>query len=221
MARPDMASALFKMISAIPGQYQQGVENERQRPDGAHRATAGADRGVLRTMYRWCRSSWRPRGPEAILEVLPTAWKTEFAGKTGQPQAWDQPDGGQPATIPGTPAERINCATGGARARAVDARRGAERVLTKGDGPGGPTVNSVATEFFGGDTDVGTLIRKFAAALKITRDQINDTALSPGQVDYLKASTMGRTKDALAVAGGQIRPDAPGQRGTASRSRFR
>ena len=48
-------------------------------------------------------------------KVLPTAWKTEFAGKTGRPQAWDHPDGGQPASVPGTPVERLTQGTGGAK----------------------------------------------------------------------------------------------------------
>ena len=204
---PDMASALFKMISAIPGQYQQGVENEFKRGQMARTERLQAPIEGPTDYASLVQKLLAAKGTEAIPEVLPTAWKTEFAGKTGQPQAWDQPDGGQPATIPGTPAERITQATGGARPG-----QSTPGVLPngfdKGDGPGGPTVNSVATEFFGGDTDVGTLIPRFAAALKIPRDQINDTALSPGQVDYLKA-IMGRTKDALA-AGGQIRPDAPG-----------
>ena len=204
---PDMASALFKMISAIPGQYQQGVENEFKRGQMARTERLQAPIEGPTDYASLVQKLLAAKGTEAIPEVLPTAWKTEFAGKTGQPQAWDQPDGGQPATIPGTPAERITQATGGARPG-----QSTPGVLPngfdRGDGPGGPTVNSVATEFFGGDTDVGTLIPRFAAALKIPRDQINDTALSPGQVDYLKA-IMGRTKQALAD-GGQIRPDAPG-----------
>ena len=112
---PDMASALFKMISAIPGQYQQGVENEFKRGQMARTERLQAPIEGPTDYASLVQKLLAAKGTEAIPEVLPTAWKTEFAGKTGQPQAWDQPDGGQPASIPGTPVERLTQGTGGAK----------------------------------------------------------------------------------------------------------
>jgi hypothetical protein len=92
---PNMAAQLFSMISSIPNAYQEGVKQKFERGQMARTERLQQPIGLDGTDYSTLvRKLLEAKGTEAIPEVLPTAWKSEFAAGAGRPQPWDMPGGG-------------------------------------------------------------------------------------------------------------------------------
>jgi hypothetical protein len=98
---PNMAAQLFGMISSLPDAYQQGAKNQFERGQMARTERLQQPIGLDGTDYSTLvRKLLEAKGTEAIPEVLPTAWKSEFAAGAGRPNVWDTPQGGGPNMSP-------------------------------------------------------------------------------------------------------------------------
>ena len=99
---PNLAAALFGMISNLPNAYQQGAEAQFKRGQMARTERLQEPIGLDGTpnYSALVRKLLEAKGTEAIPEVLPTAWKSEFAASAGRPNVWDTPTGGGPNMSP-------------------------------------------------------------------------------------------------------------------------
>lgn len=198
---PNMAAQLYSMIRGVPQAFEEGRENQfkqgqRERQELIQKPYVDAD-GKPLTDFNAIQAEMAKRG---LPPDLGLAWKQKFL-ENDTPTPSPYGGGSDPST-------RADAQTSGPLRAAASAQAerggtgGTPNVLPsgadKGEGPGGDTVRTAATSFFGGDNDVSALIPRFARALGVDPDG----DLSPGQLAQLKGF-MGRTKEALA-AGGQI-----------------
>jgi hypothetical protein len=169
-ANPGFGMALGQMLQGLPGQYMQGRENARtieaqdafkngfpKNPDGTPDVNAIVDKGAKIGGYPFVQQML----PFLQNVAAGNASANDFArintllgGDVEAPSRPNNANAAGPGNLRAAPQPRLS-ANGG----------------DVGDGPGAPTLRSMATEFVGGDRDATALISGAARNLKINPDK--------------------------------------------------